>query len=89
MTKRKFTLPSLDTFQRKLEDFYQTLTAQKQQQSQETKLYMELIYTYHLKGMSLREIAKATEIPLSTVAFWIKKMKKTKTKEQPQDAKAQ
>jgi len=82
MKKRTFTLPSLDTFQRKLEDYFQTLKAQKEQQQQATKQYIDLIYQYRLKGMSLREIAKATQIPLSTVANWLKK----KAMEQSQHA---
>lgn len=81
--KRKFVLPDLDTFQKRLADFFGTVKAQKEQEQLNTQAYMEAIYSYHKLGMSLREISTATKIPLSTVAQWIDKLK---AKEQPPNA---
>jgi len=78
MVKRKFQLPSIDTFQKRLEDFWQTVKAQKAQQFEDTVKYMELVYNFHLQGMSLAQIAKATGIGKSTVQQWVKKMEKQK-----------
>jgi len=78
MVKRKFQLPSIDTFQKRLEDFWQTVKAQKTQHFEDTVKYMELVYDYHLLGMSLSQIAEATGIGKSTVQQWVKKMEKQK-----------
>jgi transposase-like protein len=74
--KRKFALPNLDAFQAKLEDFFQKVVRQKEDERQDIEAYKRLVYEYHQKGMSLRDIAKATEIPRSTVGFWVKQMRK-------------
>ena len=52
--------------------------AQLEQQQQASKAYLEAVYEYHLKGLSLREISKVTGIPQATVYQWIQKVKKEK-----------
>jgi len=76
MTRRKFPLPSLDIFQSKLEQFWQKLEADEQQRRIQTEAYMKAVWEYYNKGMTLRDIGKATGIPFQTVHQWIKKMRK-------------
>jgi transposase-like protein len=87
---KKYKLPSLDTFQRKLADFYQTIKAQKEQEQLDARTlqaYKETLYEYHLKGTSMRALSQTTGISLGTVGKWIKEIEtaKAKAKEQPKD----
>ena len=66
-------LPSLNEFQRKLEDFYQSVTRPKLKEKQDYIAYITAIYEYREKGMSMREIASATGINFQTVAYWLRK----------------
>ena len=77
-------LDPLGTFQRKLEDFFKAKQLDVEQRQQASKAYLEAVYEYHEKGLTLREISKATGIPQATVHQWIQKLKKAK--EQPQNA---
>jgi hypothetical protein len=74
--KRAFKLDNLQTFQSKLEQFCLKRVELKALQKQETEPYKKLCYEYHKKGMTLRDIAKATGIPFSTVNYWIKSYEK-------------
>lgn len=76
--KRKFVLPSLDAFQQKLEDFFKIKEIQIEEQLKVDKAYMETVYQYHQKGMTIREIAKVTGVSHATVHQWIKKIEKEK-----------
>ena len=82
MGKRKYVLDPLATFQKKLEDFFQTKKARLEGQQQTSQAYMEAVYTYHKLGMSLREISEAIGVPPATVHMWIQKLKKAKEKQQ-------
>jgi response regulator of citrate/malate metabolism len=81
MGKRKYVLDPLATFQRKLEEFFKVKEIHMQEQRQASQAYLDTVYRFHLKGLSLREIEEATGIPKATVHQWIKKMKKAKEKE--------
>jgi len=80
MPKRRYVLDPLATFQRKLEDFFKTKQLALEQQQQASKAYLETVYQYHLKGMSLREISEVTGVPNATLFQWIHKIKKQKEK---------
>jgi response regulator of citrate/malate metabolism len=86
MGKRKYVLDPLAMFQRKLEDYFKVKEIQMQQQQQASQAYLDTVYHFHLKGLSLREIEKVTGIPKATVHQWIQKQKKAKAQEQPQHA---
>jgi hypothetical protein len=81
MPKRKWKLDGLSKFQQRLEDYFKAHVAQQTQTSQELEEYKKLVYDYHKKGFSVRNIGIAVNIPASTVHYWIKEMEK---KEQPQ-----
>jgi len=82
MGKRKYVLDPLGTFQKKLEDFFKVKQLDMEQRQQASKAYLELVYEYHKKGLSLREISKVTGIPQATVFQWIQKLKKAKEQQQ-------
>jgi len=86
MKKRKFQLPSLDIFQKRLEDYFNQIQAQREKRGKELIPYMEKIYEYYQKGMSINEIAKALQIPRSTVHSWLQKIRKIKDLEQKKQA---
>jgi response regulator of citrate/malate metabolism len=88
MGKRKYVLDPLATFQRKLEDYFKVKQIQMEEQQQASQAYLDTVYEYHIKGMSLREIEKATGIPKATVHQWIQKVKKAKAKEQTQNGQS-
>jgi glutathionyl-hydroquinone reductase len=83
---RKYVLPSLSEFQRKLEEFFQGTTKPKQEERERYTAYISLMCEYYEKGMTMREIAASTGIGLQTVAYWIKKkgIQHTQTKPEAQ-----
>jgi len=87
MGKRKYVLDPLATFQKKLSDFFKAKELDVEQRQQASKAYLEAVYEYHIKGLSLREISKVTGIPQATVHQWIQKVLKTKTEDYIQEAK--
>jgi len=78
MGKRKYVLDPLGTFQRKLEDFFKVKQADLEYRQKASQAYLETVYQFHLKGLSLREISKVTGIPQATIHMWIQKVKKEK-----------
>lgn len=66
-------MPSLNEFQRKLEDFYQDVTRAKVKERQDYAAYIKSICEYYEKGMSIREISAATGVTPQTVAYWLRK----------------
>jgi len=83
MGKRKYVLDPLGMFQKKLEDFFKAKQLDMEQRQQASKAYLESVYEYHLKGLSLREISKITGIPQATIHMWIKKIQKAQGQPSP------
>jgi glutathionyl-hydroquinone reductase len=88
--RRKFVLPSLTDFQRKLETFFQGTTKNRIEEKQRYSAYVDLICDYYKKGMTMREISASTGVSTQTVSYWVRKKgirhRKTNSKENQTNA---